>query len=416
MARERIVVGIDVGTHYVYTVVGVANPDTPLPQIIGMGRSRAYGIRRGMIIDMDDATSAIRKSVKEAEQASGVSISSAFVSIGGNHIISMPSRGVVAVSRADQQISEDDVVRVITAAKTVALPPNREILHAIPMDYIIDGESGHRDVVGMSGLRLEANALIVGGSSGHLRNLTRAIADAGVTAEGFVLSALAASHAVLSKRQKELGVLCLDIGGGTTDMAVFEEGNLVYTNVIPLGGDSITSDLAIGLRTTIETAERVKREYGMALAAEAQKRDVIELAKFDPKERDSVMRRDVADIMEARLNEILELVNKDLRRIGKEALLPGGVVLVGGTAKVPHLVELTKSKLRLPAQVGFPRDVEGIVGSVDDPSFAAALGLVFWGLEQQGGGSFGARVTMPRMGDFSGSVSKMQKWARAFLP
>lgn len=416
MAREHIVVGIDIGTHYVYTVVGVANPDVPLPQIIGMGRSRAYGIRRGMIIDMDDATAAIRKSVKEAEQAAGVSISSAYVSIGGNHIVSMPSRGVVAVSRADGEISDDDVVRVVTAAKTVALPANREILHAIPNEFIIDGEGGHRDVVGMSGLRLEANTLIVGGSSGHLRNLARCVNDCGVEIEGFVLSALAASHAVLSKRQKELGVLCLDIGGGTTDMAVFEEGNLIHTNVVPLGGDSITSDLAIGLRTTIETAERVKREYGMALISEVNKRDLIELAKFDPKERETVARRDVVEIMEARLGEILDLVNKDLRRIGKEALLPGGVVLVGGSAKTPHLVELTKAKLRLPAQVGFPRDVEGIVGSVDDPSFAAALGLVFWGLEQNGGGFAMRGVSMPRLADFSDSIGKLRKWTRAFLP
>ncbi|MEX2007922.1 MAG: cell division protein FtsA [Candidatus Spechtbacterales bacterium] len=414
MAQEHIVVGIDIGTHYVYTVVAAVSAEAPLPQIIGIGRARSYGIRRGTIIDLDDAATAVAESVREAEQSAGVKIERAFLSIDGNHIVSLPSRGVVAVSRADGEISDDDVTRVITAAQTVALPPNREILHTLPFEYIVDNEGGLRDVAGMNGLRLEANALIVGGSSGHIKNLERCASSNNIQIDGLVLAPLAAANAVASKRQKELGVLVLDIGGGTTGLAVFEEGNLLYTNVLPMGGDNITNDLAIGLRTTIEVAERIKREYGAALVSEVAKTDRIDLSKFDPKEKDLVLRRDVVEIIEARMSEIFEVVNKELRKIGKEAMLPGGVVLVGGSSKIPYAVDLCKSKLRLPAQVGFPRNVEGIVGSVDDPSFATVIGLVFWGLERSNYQR--ARIAMPNLTSFGGSVDKLRGWMRAFLP
>jgi cell division protein FtsA len=414
MAREQSIVGIDIGTHYVHTIVAVVNPEVPLPQIVGIGRARSYGIRKGLIIDLDDAAASVAESVREAERSAGVSISKVYLSIGGNHIVSMPSRGVVAVSRADGEISEEDVQRVITAAQTVAMPPNREILHTLPSEFIVDNESGLRDVVGMNGLRLEANTLIIGGSTAHLRNITRCASDNNLDIEGFVLSPLAAAQAVLSKRQKELGVLCLDIGGGTTDLAVFEEGKLIYTNVLPIGGDNITSDLAIGLRTTIEIAERIKREYGLALVSEVQKTDTIDLSKFDPNETDTVLRKDVVEIIEARLNEIFDVANRELRKIGKEALLPGGVVLVGGSAKIPHIVDLCKLKLRLPVQIGFPRDVEAIVGSVDDPSFATSLGLIFWALDQKGYGR--SRVPLPNLSSVNYSVDRVRRWVRAFLP
>lgn len=412
--REHIVVGLDIGTHYIYTVVASLSADVPLPQIIGMGRVRSFGLRRGMIIDLDDAAESIGKSIQEAQQASGISISKIFASIGGNHIVSMPSRGVIAVSRADGEISEDDISRVLTAAQTVALPPNREILHTIPNEFIVDGEGGLQDVIGMNGLRLEANTLIVGGSSGHMRNLTRCAQVNNVEIEGFILSPLAAAKAVLSKRQKELGVLCLDLGGGTTDLAVFEEGHLISTKVLPIAGDSITNDLAIGLRCSLETAERVKREYGLARVSDVARRDAIDLTKFDPNETDTVLRRDIVEIMEARLNEIFDLVNKELKKIGREAFLPGGVVLTGGSAKIPHIVDLCKAKLRLPVQIGFPRDVEGIVASVDDPSYATVLGLVFAAFEEKGEGF--SRVPLPHFPSFNNSVEKMQRWMRAFLP
>ncbi|MEX0877238.1 MAG: cell division protein FtsA [Candidatus Spechtbacterales bacterium] len=414
MAREHIICGIDIGSRYIYTVIASFSNDVPLPQIMGMGRARSAGIRKGMISDSEDAIVSISKSVKEAEKMAGVSIGSAYVSIGGNHITSMPSRGVVAVSRADGEISGEDVERVKTAAATVTLPQNREILHNIPREFILDNESGLRDVNGMKGLRLEADTLIIAGSTAHIKNITKCVNDAGVDVDGFVLAPIAAAEAVLSKRQKDLGVLCLNIGAGTTELAVFEEGNLIYANILPLGGDNITNDLAIGLRINVDVAERLKREYGMALASEIPKRDTIDLSQYDPNETEAVNRKAVVEIIEARLFEIFDMVNKELSSIGKEAFLPGGVVLTGGSAKIPHIVESCKMKLRLPVQIGFPRDVEGVTTSMDDPSYAAVLGLIFHGYEE---GEYTARsFSGPGTASFARAGSKVKKWMRSLLP
>ena len=413
MAKDRVITGIDIGTHYTYTVVCSLNSELPSPQVIGLGRVRSFGLRRGSIIDVNEAAEAVKASVKEAENSSGVVISKAFVSIGGSHIVAVPSQGVVAVSRADGEISHDDVERVLAAAQQVAFPRNKQILHAFPNEYVVDGEYGLHDVVGMNGMRLEANTLLVGAASNQIRSVDHVLEQNNIEADGYVLTPLASSKAVLSRRQKELGVLCLDIGGGTTDIAVFEEGHLIHTNVLPLGGDNITNDLAIVLRTNVDVAERVKREYGMALSHELNKRETIDLSKFDTNEKGTVQRKDVVEIMEARLGEIFDLVNKDLKRIGKEAFLPGGVVLVGGTAKVPLIVDLCKQRLRLPVQIGFPRDVEGIVGSVDDPSYATVLGLIFWAVEQ---GGYRGGTVLPNMPSLNYSVDRARRWLRAFLP
>ena len=414
MAKEQIITGIDIGSRYIYTVVASISGDSPLPKIIGIGKARSAGIRKGMVIDPEDATSAIKNSVEEAEKASGENIKEAFISIGGDHIESMPSKGVVAISRADGEITDDDIERVHTAAATVTLPQNREILHNIAKEYVVDKEEGLRDVSGMRGLRLEADTLIIAGSTAHIKGITKCVNDAGVDIEGFVLSPIAASQAVLSKRQKELGVLCLDIGAGTTNMAVFEEGNLIHANTIALGGDNITNDLAIGLRINVDVAERIKREYGMALVSEVSKGDSIELSQYDPEEKGTVSRKEVIEIMEARLFEIFEIVNKDLREIGKEAFLPGGVVLTGGCAKIPHIVDMCKMKLRLPVQIGFPRDVETISASIDDPSYATSLGLIFYGFEE--GEYDPMKFSMPAFSALSGTGGKMKKWFRTLLP
>ncbi|MDX1608352.1 MAG: cell division protein FtsA [Candidatus Spechtbacterales bacterium] len=417
MAKEHIITGIDIGSRYIYTVVASVSGDTPLPKVIGIGRSRSAGIRKGMIIDPEGASGAIKASVKEAEKASGEAIKEAFISIGGDHIESMPSRGVVAISRADGEITDDDVERVRTAAATVTLPQNREILHNIPKEYIVDKEEGLRDVVGMRGLRLEANTLIVAGSTAHIKNLTRCVNEADVDVDGFVLAPIAAAQAVLSNRQKELGVLCLDIGAGTTNMSVFEEGNLIHANTIPLGGDNITNDLAIGLRINVDVAERIKREYGMALVSEASKGNAIDLSQYDPNEKDTVSRKELIEIMEARLYEIFELVNKELREIGKEAFLPGGVVLTGGCAKIPHIVDMCKMKLRLPVQIGFPRDVDTISASIDDPSYATSLGLIFYGFEE--GEYDSMKFSFPNLPKFSnreGGNGRIKRWLRTLLP
>lgn len=417
MPKERIVVGIDVGTYNTYTVIGVNSPEYSLPQITGIGKARSQGVRRGIIINTEEAVESIKQSVQEASSSAGVSISSAMLSVGGNHIVSFPSRGTIAVSRADGKISKDDIVRVLDAAKTISLPPNKEVLHTIPNEYMVDGEGGLQDVEGMTGLRLETNALIVGAASSHLRNLEYCLSEAGFEIESFVLSILASSRTVLSNRQKEIGVACIDIGGGTTDIAIFEEGEMVYTDVIPLGGEAITNDIAIGLRTKIEIAEKIKKEYGIATVQEADKSDIISLSEFDSSETDTFTRREVATIMEARLKEIFEEVNKKLKDAKKEALLPGGVVLVGGSAKIRNIVDLCKQELKLPCRIGFPKEAESVLGSIEDPSLASALGLVFWQLEQEDNASgYISKVSGPIEKEFSGILSKLGRWLKTFLP
>ena len=411
MAND-IVTGIDIGSHSVHTVVAQKKGDL-LPQIIGVGVSRANGIRGGVIVDTIDAEASVAESIRAAERGAGVKITSAVVSVSGSHIASHPSRGVIAVSRADGEVSHDDVERVISAAQTFSMPSNREILHVIPKEFIVDGEGGVKDPLGMRGVRLEANTLIISGASPYIKNLQRVLLDLGIGIESIVIDTLAASKAVLTKRQKELGVVCLDIGGGTTGLAVYEEGDLLQTSILPIGGGHITKDLAIGLRVPFDIAESIKIEYGAAVTSEISKRDVIDLSYIDPKEAGSISRKEVCEIIEARLSEIFEIANKELKKIGKEAFLPGGVVLVGGGAKTPHIVDLAKQKMRLPCQIGFPKEVEGIVDRVDDPVYAVVLGLVFWGFEERKDAHDGFSPSIPSLNN---SVKTVKRWFKAFLP
>lgn len=411
MAND-IITGIDIGSHSIYTVVAQKKEDL-LPQIIGVGFSRSSGIRGGVIVDINEARTSIAESIRAAERIIGFKINKAFVSIGGSHVATHPSRGVIAVSRADGEISFEDVERVINAAQTFSMPNNREILHVIPREFIVDGEGGIKDPLGMRGVRLEANTLIISGASPYIKNLHRALGEVGIEAENIVLDTLASSRAVLTKRQKELGVVCIDIGGGTTGVTVHEEGDLLQSSILPVGGAHITNDLAIGLRVPVDIAESIKVEYGAAMTSEVSKRDLIDLSYIDPKESGTVLRKEVCEIIEARLSEIFDLANKELKKIGKEAFLPGGVVLIGGGAKTPHIVDLAKQKMRLPVQIGFPKEVEGIVDRVDDPVYSTALGLVFWGLETRGDAqdSF-----MPSIPSLNNSVRVVRKWFKAFLP
>ncbi len=412
MARDHVVVGLDIGTSTVYTVLGQKRDDMSTPKILGVGASVSSGMRRGVIVDAGEVIASIRESIAAAERSSGIEINRVYAGVGGGHVECMPSRGVVAVSRADQEISQEDITRVLNAAQAVSIPPNRELLDIIAKEYIVDKEGGISNAIGMSGVRLEVEAILVGASSPYVRTLRQCIQEAGVEIAQLIPNSFASARVVLTKRQKELGVVCLDIGGGTTGLAVYEEGELLHTVVLPIGSMHITNDLAIGLRSPVDVAEHVKKEYGLALAREASKRDTVDLSAFDPNESGSVLRKDIADIVEARLTEIFDLANKELRKIGKEAFLPAGVVMVGGGAKIPHIVDLCKERMRLPAQIGFPHEIDGAIESVDDPAFATALGLAFYGfdIEDAKGGSHHG------FSPVNDTVGKMQKWMRAFLP
>lgn len=415
MARTNIIVGIDIGTSKVRTVVASFKEGEEKPKIIGVGEALSSGTRRGVVVDIEEVTESVKESVERAELNSGVPINHAYVSIGGNHISIRENKGLVAVSRADQEVSEEDIARVIDSASALSLPLNREILHVIPREFKVDDEEGIYDPLGMTGARLEVDVLIIDGLVPCIRNLTKCVSNLGIKIDGLVLDVLAASQSVLSKRQKELGVLVLDLGGGTTGMAVYEEGKLLYADILPVGAAHITNDIAIGLQTTIDLAEKIKLQYGSALPSEVKKKEAIELSALDENEEGVTNRREIAKIIEARVQEILDLVNRELRKIGKHRLLPAGVVLVGGAALIPGIVELAKKELGLPAQIGIPSQVEGIIEKIDSPTFATATGLILWALRMEK--SNDQRLALlPGISSASVTITKIKKWFRAFLP
>ncbi len=383
MAREHIVVGLDIGTEFIRVTIGQLAGDDPDPSIVGVGVAPSAGLRRGNVIDVDETVKSIAAAVEEAERTSGVSVGSALVNISGSHIESQNSRGVVAVSRADSEIGNEDVGRAVEAAKAVAVPANKEIIHVIPREYVVDGQAGIKDPVGMSGIRLEVEAHVISAATPQIKNLNKCIYQAGIEVEDMVLSGLGSAHGVLSKRQKELGVALLDIGAGVSDLAVFEEGDVYASAVLPVGGSHVSNDLAIGLKTDTDIAERVKLEYGHALPKDVKGKETVDIGALSHGEENMVAKKLISEIVEARMTEILNLVRKELKQIDRDGKLPAGIVLTGGGAKLPGLVDLTKDSLGLPAQVGFPSELKGMIDKVDDPSFATSIGLMLWGLENQ---------------------------------
>lgn len=360
------------------TVVAEITKDRGL-RILGLGVAPSSGVRKGVVVDLDEVTSSIRKSVEEAERTAGVSIRSVWLGIGGMHISVASSRGVVAVSRADGEISPEDEKRVIVAAETfVSKNPNKEVLHIIPRDFKVDHQGGIKDPKGMHGVRLEVETLVIECLAPFLKNLFKSVEHAGLKIEDYVFSPLAAAEAVLTKRQKELGTMVLDIGGGTASFMVFEEGTPVHAGVIPIGGNHITNDVAIGFKTNIDVAEQIKVAYGSCLPGDMPKRDTIRMAEFIPEEPSMFSRRELAEIVEARLCDIFELVQKELKKIERNELLPAGVILTGGSTLLPGVIELAKRELKLPIEIGVPKLLLGL-DEKTAPALASALGILQWG-------------------------------------
>ena len=415
MAKENIIIGLDVGTCFIRVVVARMAANGKKPQIIGVGQAPSFGLRRGVVVDIDETVNNISQAVQEAERNSGVSIEKVTVGISGNHISTKSSKGVVAVSRADNEVSREDMERVITAASTISLPQNREIFHVLPRTFALDDNNSIENPVGMNGSRLEVDALIIEGAAPYIRNLMKCVSEVGLEVEELVLAPLASSRAALNKRQKELGVLCLDLGGGTVGMTVYEESKVVYSHVLPVGSLHITNDLAIGLRSSIDLAEKVKLEYGSALISDVGKKDVIDLSKMGFEEKGIIPRTEVSKIIHARLSEIFEMVGKELKKIDRHGLLPAGVVMVGGGAKMPSLVDLAKEELGLPAQIGFPFELDGITEETDDPSLATAIGLVLWNFDNRNKGQDGRGASLSAI-SVGSAVGKIKLWLKGFLP
>ncbi|PIR95971.1 MAG: cell division protein FtsA, partial [Candidatus Doudnabacteria bacterium CG10_big_fil_rev_8_21_14_0_10_42_18] len=367
MPKEIYLAGLDIGTANIRVVQAKLLQETGELSVIGISEVPAAGIRRGVIVDIEEAVSSISTALERCERMTGVPIISANVAISGNHISSIASHGVIAVSRADGEISEADVVRAVDASQAISIPPNKEVLHVFPKTFTLDGQTGIKDPLGMTGIRLEVDSLIVQAGLPFVRNLSRAVMQGGIELEDLVLSTCAASESVLSKRQKDLGAVLLDLGAGTTGLAVYEEGDLLHTAVLPVGSIHITNDIAIGLRISIETAEKVKVSFGHASPKEVGKNEEIDLSKLDSEETQNTSRQYVAEIIEARLEEIFKMVNDELKSIDRAGKLPSGAVLTGGGSKLPGILEFAKKELKLPVSLGRPQNVSTVIDRVDDP-------------------------------------------------
>lgn len=385
MAREKVIAGLDIGNHKVRTVVGVLDPEKGTPNVIGVGMAPSTGMRKGAIIDVEEVIQSISASLEEAERMSGEPIHSVFASVGGTHLEMLHSQGVVAIG--GHEITENDVDRVIEAAQTVSMPNNYRLLKIVPKRFTVDNQTNIKYPVGMSGVRLEVDAFIIAGQGPNVNNLEKSINQAGVDIEDLVPVPLAAAEAVIDKRQKELGVVVIDIGAGGTSMVVYEEGMLLHSKVLPVGGESMTNDLAIGLRTAVDTAEKVKIEHGSVDLTDLSDRELIDLALFSKSDNQKVSKRQVGEIVRARLEEIFEMVNEELKAIDRDGKLPAGAVLTGAGVKLPGTVELARDMLKLPVQIGFPMEIDGIVDKIDDPAYATAVGLLVWGSRYEDGGS-----------------------------
>ncbi len=378
MPKSSIIVGLDLGTSTIKILV-VKKIRNEL-QILAQSQIPSFGMRKGAVVNPEEATKNIRALLSESEKLSGQKINSVFVNINGSHLYVVPSDGIISVSRSDQKISQEDIERVLEAARAINIHSNDEILDVFPKEFIIDDKAGIKEPEGLTGIRLEAKVILLCYFQSYFMNLTQAVLNAKLQIDDIIPSPLAAATAVLTPQQKELGVALIDIGATTTGLVVFEEGTLIHFAVFPIGSDNITNDIAIGLRTDIHTAEKIKKEYGTCFLG-SRKEKLSQNKKIEITDKTSTLsfsKKNLVDIIEPRVSEIFELINKELKKISRQQLLPGGVVLTGGGVKIPKIRELAKQQLKLPCLIGVPR---GIVGIEEDPSLATVCGLVLEGAE-----------------------------------
>lgn len=412
MSRRNIFVGIDVGNSLVKTVVAELDRQTLNAGILGVGVVESHGLRRGVVVDMDETIRDIGESVRRAETVSGIKIGRAYVSVNGLHIKSQLSRGVIAVSRADNEIAANDIERVIDAASIVSLPVNREILHVIPKSYLVDSREHVKNPLGMKGVRLEAEVLIIDGLSPYIRNLAKCFNANDIEVAEFVFSPLALGYSVLEKNFKEHGVLSLDLGGGVSTLSFFHEGELVYASTQPVGFRHVTNDLAVALRVSMDVAEEVKLKFGGFYGQ--SKKDEIDLSDFVGEEDFVIPRKNIAKVIEARTMEIFDMLHSEIKKIPYSGLIPAGAVLSGGGAKLPGLTSFVKEKLKLPVRIGRKFPVDGASDAFEDPALAVAVGLVLYGINKEF-----SKKTQQKSSNFeqySGAFRKVFSWLKNFSP
>ena len=374
---ESIVVGIDIGTTKVCTLVARVEGDRSL-RILGVGIEPSLGIRKGTIVDIAAASQSIGRSIDKAQRSSGLEIASALVSLAGSHVSSVNSRGVVGISGG--VIDQDDVARALDAAQAVAIPHNREIIHILQRGFIVDGQDGIRMPIGMHGYRLEVEAHIITAAAATVENLRQCVQASGVQVSQFVLNPLASAEVVLSDNERQMGAVVCDIGGGTTDLAIYIDGDIWHTMVLAIGGNHVTSDIAHGLRLSLPQAEEVKKLYGHAIEDEVSEGDRFTVRAFGEEHPTAVSRKELAHIIEARVEEIFQLVLQEIKRSGYDGLLPAGMVLTGGTSSLPGLRSLATETLGLPVRISKPENLVGLVDQLHSPAYSTSVGLLYWAL------------------------------------
>jgi cell division protein FtsA len=412
LSRQHIICGIDIGNSAVKTVIAGVDREVLRPQILGVGSTPSNGLRRGVVFDMEEVINNIRDSVEQAESMAGVKATRAYVSLNGLHIRTQLSRGVIVVSRADNEITQNDINRVLDAASTISLPPNREIIHVIPKNFTIDSQEYVKNALGMKGVRLEAEVLLIEGLSPYIRNLAKCINANDIEVIEFVFAPLAGSKSVLDKHQREHGVLNIDFGGGVSSLALFHEGELIHTAILPIGSRHITNDIAVAFRTSMDKAEEIKCLHGFAGLDETSKKGQVDLSDILGEKGFVVPRKQIAKIINCRVLELFDLVAGEMKKLSRNFLLPAGVVLTGGGSNLEGLVAFAKNYLKLPAYMAQNKTAEGPFEQISDPAFAVALGLIRWGFEKEFSGK---KPGLPS--HFSwGGLKKVGRWFKDFLP
>jgi cell division protein FtsA len=374
--EKNLIVGLDIGTSKVVAIVGEVLADGEL-EVVGIGSHPSRGLKKGVVVNIESTVHSIQRAVEEAELMAGCQIHSVYAGIAGSHIRSLNSHGIVAIR--DKEVSPTDVERVIDAARAVAIPADQKILHILPQDFVIDNQEGIREPVGMSGVRLEAKVHMVTGAVSAAQNIIKCVRRCGLEVDDIILEQLASSYSVLTEDEKELGVCIVDIGGGTTDIAVFTEGAIRHTAVIPIAGDQVTNDIAVALRTPMQHAEEIKIKYACALTQMASAEESIEVPSVGDRPPRQLARHTLAEVVEPRYEELLTLIQAELRRSGFEDLIASGIVLTGGSAKIEGLVDLAEEIFHMPVRLGSPQYVTGLVDVIRNPIYATGVGLLLFG-------------------------------------
>ncbi len=407
--RDNLIVGLDIGTTKICAIVGNVTEDGI--EIVGIGTSPSNGLRKGVVINIESTVASIKKSIEEAELMAGCEIKSVYAGIAGGHIKGINSDGVIAIK--NREVNQDDVRRVIDAAKAINIPMDREVIHILPQEFIIDQQDGIREPLGMSGVRLEAKVHIVTGAVTSAQNIVKSCNRAGLDVADIVLEQLASAEAVLSPDEKELGVCLVDIGGGTTDIAIFADGAIKYTSVISLGGNHLTNDIAVGLRTPMAEAEKIKRNHGCCLAALVGKDEKIEVPSVGGRKPRELSRNVLCEILGPRVEELFTLVNREIVKSGLEDTIASGVVITGGSSILEGMPELAEQIFNLPVRRGFPQKIGGLIDVVNSPAYSTGVGLIIYGSRNVGPREF--PTTKSEDSIFSTTTRRMKNWFREFF-